>query len=199
MNDIINKVRKEVCDLFLEESEDIHATYRTGSWIFPNHFDPMIKISKDLCLEYGGDVEICELACLLHDAGLVYKREGKSSRGHEKNSLEFARKVLSKHGFEESKICMVLKCIEATEIKCNPNDVNEKIVRTADILSQYYSIHFFAKARFYSEWENYVKFLEKKVEKGFEKICFEKEREEARPIRDYLRMVLSEYKKYNSN
>jgi len=199
MSDVVDCVRAEVWSLFPEVSEDLAGTYRTRGWIFPNHFEPMIKIAKGLCLKYGGDEEICKLACFLHDTGLVYKRTDLSPVGHESNSLEFARVVLGKYGVEADRVDLILRCIAATEVDFEPGDVNEKIVRSADILSQFYSVHFFAKAHFYPDWKMYLDFLEKKVERGFDKICFEDEVEEVRPIRDYFRFVLSEYRKYNSD
>lgn len=199
MEEIINKIKKEVLYLFPGKSEKLSGRYCTRGWIFPNHFEPMIRIAKNLCSKYGGDKEICELACLLHDTGLIYKRKNESPKGHESNSLEFARKTLEKYEIEKEKISLVLKCIESTEYENEATGVNEKIVRTSDILSQYYSIHFFAKAHFYPDWEMYLKFLEKKINKGFEKICFDEEKREAKPIRDYFKKILLEYKKYNNN
>jgi catalase len=39
-------------------------------------------------------------------------------------------------------------------------------------------MHFFAKAYFYETWEMYLEFLEKKLDAGFKKICFEDERKQ---------------------
>lgn len=197
MKAIIKQIKQDVLELFPENTTKSSQTYCTRNWIFPNHFEPMIQITKDLCLKYGGNQDICEIACLLHDTGLVYLRNKESPEGHESNSLKFAKKTLLQYNFKEEQIDVILKCIEATELDYEPNSINEKIVRSADILSQYYSIHFFAKAHFYPDWNMYLRFLEKKVTKGFDKICFDDEREEAKPIRDYLQKVLLEYKKYN--
>jgi len=181
---LIENIKKEVVDLFPEKVGKLSGTYCTRGWIFPNHLNPMIDIAKELCLKYGGDVHICEIACLLHDTGLVYNRKSDNPLGHESNSLEFAKRILEKHKVEENKIDLILDCIKATEVDYEPTNINEKIVRTADILSQYYSIHFFAKAHFYPTWEMYLNFLEKKVNKGFNKICFEDEFIRSSPTSD---------------
>ncbi len=126
----------------------------------------MIDIAKKLCDKYGGDKEICEIACLLHDTGLVYERESKNPIGHESKSLKFAKIILLKYDYDKTKTKLVLDCIKATELDYIPETTEEKIVRTADILSQFYSMHFFAKAHFYEDWEMYLNFFEKKITKG---------------------------------
>ncbi len=193
----IKKIKEEVENLFPKKIKDPSKTYCTRNWIFPNHLNPMIKISKDLCIKYGGDKKICEIACLLHDTGLVYKRKTSSPEGHENNSIEFAKIILEKYKIQNTKVGEILNCIRATETSYIPKTINEKIVRTSDILSQYNGIHFFAKAHFYPTWEMYIKFLERKIAKGFDKICFKEEREKTKPIQNHLQLILSEYKKYN--
>lgn len=197
MNNIIAQIKQEVLDLFPENSEKLSGTYCRKNWIFPNHLEPMIEITKKLCLKYNGDQQICELASLLHDTGLVYKRDSENPKGHENNSLEFAEIILKKYKIDEEMKNSIINCIKATEIDFKPNEINEKIVRTADILSQYNSMHFFAKAHFYPDWNMYLNFFEKKVNKGFNKICFEDERKEIEPIHNYFKKILEEYKKYN--
>jgi HD superfamily phosphodiesterase len=193
----ISLIKEEVIKLFPTTTKNREKIYCTSTWIFPNHFNPMINIAKELCDKYGGDKEICEIACLLHDTGLVYERESKNPIGHESKSLKFASNILNKYNFSENKIELVLKCIKATEVDYEPETNEEKIVRTADILSQFYSMHFFAKAYQYETWEMYLNFFEKKISKGFDKICFEDEKDKVKPIRDYYIKILEEYKRYN--
>jgi predicted hydrolase (HD superfamily) len=194
---IKRQIREEVVKLFPLDSAVRRRLYCTSKWIFPNHIDPMIDISNELCDKYGGDKEICEIACLLHDTGLVYKRVGKNPLGHEENSLEFANKILTKYGVDEEMITAILNCIKATKLDYIVKSTNEKIVRSADILSQFYSMHFLAKAHFYESWDLYLNFFEKKIVKGFDKICFEEEQKKVEPIRDYYLKIYENYKKYN--
>ncbi|MGV8171924.1 MAG: HD domain-containing protein [Candidatus Woesearchaeota archaeon] len=196
---IIKHVRQEVFDLFPKVADNRATVYCTSGWIFSNHLEPMIDIAKKLCAKYGGDEEICELACLLHDVGLVYKREGASPKGHESRSLDYAYNILKKYDASKELIDSVLGCIKVTEVDNEPSNINEKIVRSADILSQFWSMHFFAKAHFYEKWELYLEFFEKKVDKSFKKICFEDERKEIEPMREYFKDLINQYHKYNKN
>lgn len=189
---LIQDIRKEVYSLFEKHKKN---KYHEPSWIFPNHFDIMINLAKDMCKKYKGDIEICEIAVLLHDTGLVYKRNKKSPKGHEDRSIEFANLILTKYNYNKKQ--EVIKCILATDAKENPKFVNEKIVRTADALSQFISIHFFAKATFAEDWEFYKYWLEKKAKNNFKKICFPEERKKAKPVRDYIMNAIKLYNKMN--
>jgi len=193
----IEVIKEEVFNLFPSKNKEDKNIYCKREYIFPNHLEPMIDISKKLCDKYGGDKKICEIASLLHDTGLIYKRENKSPIGHESRSLEYAETILKKYKFEKKEIDLILNCIKATEVDYKPITNDEKIVRTSDILSQFYSMHFFAKAHFYEDWNIYLKFFEKKITKGFDKICFEDEKQEIKPIKSYYFKILKEYKKYN--
>jgi hypothetical protein len=197
MKALIQKVRDEVYNLFPADANSKSAMYRCRDWIFPNHFDIMLDLAKDLCVKYNGDFDICSLAILLHDTGLVYKRDTDSPLGHEERSLEFTKLTLSKFGADDALIDSVVACVVATDVSVEAVDVNQKIVRTVDAMSQYISVHFFAKAHFYEKWSIFIEFLQEKSGKGFNKICFEDERKQIEPIVAHMKQALFYYNKYN--
>lgn len=198
MENKINSIREEVYSLFKEDNGERKYLYVRRDWIFPNHLDIMIDLVKDMCQKYGGDFNICQISVLLHDAGLVYERNGASPEGHENRSIEYALKIMDKYEFTEKMKEEIIECINATDSEQNLNGINQKIVRTADALSQFISVHFFAKAAFSGDWNFYVGWLEKKATNNFKKICFDDEMKTAKPIRDYILNAIRLYKKYNN-
>jgi len=196
--DKLKAVKREVYLLFKNNEKN---EYTNPDWIFPNHFDIMSDLVKDMCDKYGGSVLICELAVLLHDVGLVYKRENQSSEGHEKRSIEYTKEILKKYEMPEDISKGVIECIVSTEKdeKGEPKSINAKILRTADILSQFISIHYFAKASFFNNWNFFIEWVRDRVESCYSKISFEDERKIAEPIRDYMLKAIELYDKYNKN
>ena len=192
-------IRKEVYSLFRDDTGERKYSYVRRDWIFPNHLDVMIDLSKEMCQKYGGDESVCEIAILLHDVGLVYGREGASPEGHEERGIEYASKILEKNDIPLKMQEEIIECIKATDAKEEPASINAKIVRTADALSQFVSVHFFAKATFSGDWEFYSKWLEKKATNNFKKICFEDEIKRALPIRDYILNAIDLYKNYKKD
>jgi len=195
----IDSIRKEVYDLFLDDNGERRYSYVRRDWVFPNHFDVMINLSKEMCKKYGGDEQVCEIAILLHDVGLVYKRESASPEGHEERGVTYARGILSKNMIPSTTSEEIIKCINATDAKEEPESLNAKIVRTADALSQFISVHFFSKAAFSGDWDSYVGWLKKKATNNFKKICFEDEIRRAAPIRDYILNAIALHEKNQVN
>lgn len=190
-------VRKEVYNLFLDETGERRFSYVRRNWIFPNHFDIMLDLVENMVEKYGGDKEICKLGVLLHDTGLIYGRESSDPKGHENRSVEYAKKIFKKIRLTEQKKNEVIECIEATDAKEEPETLNAKIVRTADALSQFISIHFFAKSAFSGDWNTFHNWLKKKATNNFKKICFEDEKKMAEPVRDYILNAFELYEKHN--
>lgn len=195
----IDSIRKEVYSLFRDDTGERKYSYVRRDWIFPHHLDVMIDLSREMCKKYGGDETVCEIAILLHDVGLVYGRETASPEGHEERGVEYALKILKKNGISSEMQKDIIDCIKATDAKEEPDSINAKIVRTADALSQFTTVHFFAKAAFSGDWEFYSKWLEKKATNNFKKICFEDEIKIALPIRDYILSAIETYKKNRDN
>lgn len=90
---------------------------------------------RENCLEIGRrldlseeELEILELACLLHDTGFseVYA-------GHEAVSHRIAREYLLDKGYPEGKLRRVLQCIDITFPPNQPTDLLEKVIRDADM------------------------------------------------------------------
>ena len=195
MEEKIESIRKEVYSLFRDDTGERKYSYVRRDWIFPNHLNVMIDLSREMCQKYGGDESICEIAILLHDVGLVYGRESASPEGHEERGIEYALKILKKNDISSEMQEDIIECIKATDAKEEPSSINAKIVRTADALSQFTSVHFFAKAAFSGDWEFYSKWLEKKATNNFKKICFDDEVKQALPIRDYILSAIELYTK----
>ncbi len=197
----IEKVRKEVYELFKEDTGEKKYQYVRRDWIFPNHLDVMIDLSKNMCEKYGGDKVICELAVLLHDVGLVYKRDTASPEGHENRSIEYSREILERLNFPMKIIGEVIECIVSTEKdeKDKPKSINAQILRTADVVSQFLSVHYFAKAAFGGDWNYFYNWMEERVQSCYSKICFEDERKIVEPIKDYMLNAIEIYKKHNKN
>ncbi len=194
----IESVKKEIYQLFKENAKN---DYQKADWIFPNHFDVMSDLVKDMCLKYSGDLVVCELAVLLHDVGLVYKRDIDSPEGHEKRSIEYTREILERNNFPKEIVKEVVECIVSTEKdkRGKPNSINAQILRTADILSQFISVHYFAKASFFNNWDFFYNWMDNRIESCYSKLCFEDERKMAEPIRNYLKYAMEIYEKYNKN
>lgn len=197
MDQKMKKIFSEVYSLFKEDNNKKQFQYVRKNWIFPNHINIMIEIIKKLNSKYKGNLEICVLAAILHDTGLVYKRNSSSTAGHEERSIKYAKKILKKYEYPENKIIKIINCIRSTRFENKPTNINEKIVRTADSLSQFISIHFFAKAAFSQDINTYINWLKNKVEKNYQKICFKDEIEQAKPIRNYILRAIKMYYKCN--
>jgi hypothetical protein len=194
LSERFNKIYSEVYELFPPDNGKPELRYRRRNWIFPQHFDIMLEQISCMCTKYGGDREICSLAAVLHDTGLVYKRVSPGPDGHEERSIEYSKALLLKYDFDSDKIDQILKCISATDRGVTPDTTNAKIVRTADALSKFLSCHFIAKAAFSIEdFDEYIPWLADKVESSYMKICFDDEKKDAEHAYRYLRQAVSSY------
>ena len=119
--------------------------------------------------------------------------------GHEIRSIEYAKEILEKNNFPQEIINEVIECVLSTDKneKGKPKSINAQILRTADILSQFISVHYFAKASFFNNWDFFLGWMDDRIENCYNKLCFDDERKMAEPIKDYLMNAMIMYKKYN--
>lgn len=188
------KVREDLIEIYPPETVEPHLQYVRRTWIFPNHIDIVVDFARQMAEKYKANVEVAVLGALLHDAGLAYKRDSADPAGHEVRSIEYAQKFLPQYGYQEELIDEVVRCIEATDFEVEPTTLEAKIVRSADAMSHMLSVHYLAKAKFASDWEGGISFVEKKIEKDFNKVCLKDEREAVRPVYEYFSRILGQYR-----
>lgn len=174
--------------------------YLHRQWFFPNHIDLVLKNIDRFHSEYYPDSnkETALFAGLLHDSGLVYKRTESSPKGHEKRSCEYARMILTKHKIDKNLIEEICKAIDATDSSIIPNSKEALLVRNADAYSQLNSLHFFAKAYFSNEFDQFVKWFEEKVESSYKKITISELIKEVRPLLEKYRLMIKKYHSYKN-
>ena len=175
---------------YVKDQFPINDTYCSQNWIFPHHIDIMLKLLDEVTDDFNR--EVCETAIILHDIGLVYKREEKGADGHEDRSVEFALDALKNRDTEFIK--QVMECIKATDPNHNPVTIEEKIVRSVDAFSQIDSFHFFAKAYFAHDLEWFIEWFDTKIENSKKKICLPYFAERAKPIQELYTRFVKEYK-----
>lgn len=189
------EIYNEVYELFPPDTGRPELRYVRKTWIFPHHLDIMLELVSKMCVKYGGDREVCSLAVILHDTGLVYGRTSASPEGHEDRSVEYAKGILNRHGYNKNISGQVIRCITATNSEAEPATINEKIVRTADALSKFLSCHFIAKAAFSKDIDEYMGWMYKKLKQSYQKICFDDERKEAEGAYNYLMQAAELYQR----
>ncbi len=172
--------------------------YLHRQWFFPNHIDIMLDCVKDFKERFypNANEEVALYAALLHDAGLVYQRLGTSPKGHEEQSSLYATKILKENGFDDAFIEQVCAAIAATEPSVAPRTDEAIIVRNADAYSHLSSMHFFAKAYFADNIQDYIEWFDKKVHASLNKLTIPELIEEKRPLIQEYEKLMSLYKKH---
>jgi len=174
--------------------------YLHRQWFFPNHIDVMLDSVRDFKERFypSADLEVAMYAALLHDAGLVYQRQDASPLGHEEQSCLYATKILADHGFDKSFIDHVCTAIIATD-PANAAPTDEAVlVRNADAYSHLSSMHFFAKAFFADNIQDYIEWFDKKVHTSLDKLTIPELIEEKRPLIAEYDKLLALYRKHAS-
>jgi len=103
MNNIVEKIEKIVRDKCLEEGN----TYGERYWRY--HIQSVVKIGKELAENYGADVEIVEIAALLHDFARISKPEWEKI--HHIKGAELAGELLGGLDYPKDRIERIQKCI----------------------------------------------------------------------------------------
>lgn len=194
-NQNFTTVYKELYNLHPNDPENFSLRYVNRTWFFNNHLDivlrNIVRFQKQFYPE--ADIQAALFAGLFHDAGLVYKRETASPKGHESRSVEYATEVLGKLGYDENFISKVAESIKATEFDHESSLPEALLVRNADAYSHFTSVHFFAKANFTSSIQKYLKWLSDKVEGTYSKLSIPELRSEIEPLYNRYKSMISIY------
>lgn len=99
------------------------------------HVQRVYKLGEKLAKEEDADIETVRLAILLHDIGRAREDHGEIE-DHAEWGAEKSREILESHGYEESLIEDVVRCIRAHRYSTSPEPetLEAKIVSDADNL-----------------------------------------------------------------
>jgi len=131
---ITDKVKSEI--LWLSERYMAEAADSYDFW--KEHIQYVVQEARTLALQYNADVEIVELAALLHDVSLI---AGDGTREeHHITGAETAENILQKQGYPQARIDMVKKCVYNHRSSQNGTSPEELCVADADILAHFDNI-----------------------------------------------------------
>ena len=188
---------KELYSLHPQQTDDIfHLRYLHVDWFFPNHLHCVLEKIVQLWKKYypEANIEVALFGGLLHDGGLVYKRNNPDPDGHENRSIEYTISILNKLGYPEEFIDLVCECIRATDISHKSFLPEAILVRNADAYSHMMSIHFFAKANFTKDIHSFVPWFEKKIESCLNKLTITDLKKKVQPAYDMYKSMIQKYK-----
>ena len=177
------------------ENESFNLGYLRVDWFFPQHIHnvllQILEVNK-LYFDDKANLEICLFAGLFHDAGLVYKRESASPKGHENRSVEYAELELSRLGYASDFIEKVSECIKSTEPDYISESPEALVVRNADAYAHIISMHFFAKSNFSNDIKSFVKWFNDKLDITARKITIKE-------LQQNIVVLVESYKKMIEN
>ena len=127
---IISEVRKIVKDACKSRKNYF------GDRIWECHILPVVNHSLRLGKQLKANLEVLELAALLHDyANLVDNK--KYNKEHHKYGAIFAKEILSKYGVSEEIKNNVADCIytHRGSVNVKPKTIEAKIIKSADAMS----------------------------------------------------------------
>ncbi len=178
-------------------NDEFRFKYLRVDWFFPNHINNvLIQIKKIGESHYKNEIDfqVCLYAALFHDAGLIYKRDTPDPTGHENRSVEYAKIELKNFGYDDNFINEVSECIKSTELDHNPTSKEAQLLRNADAYAHIISMHFFGKANFTKEIDEFIDWFEDKVESTFYKINLTELSDEVEPLIEKYREMIINYK-----
>ncbi len=115
------------------------------------HTEQVVKAVKEIALASGispEQTEIIILAAWFHDLGYT-----KVYIGHEEESQKMAKAFFTDAGLAQEKIDKILSLIEATRLDVEPRNLDEQVIKDADLynLATYEALDYTRKLR--TEWK----------------------------------------------
>ncbi|MDH7604197.1 MAG: HD domain-containing protein [Melioribacter sp.] len=123
--ELIEKVKEYVLSLLQSRISSNHVYHDVDHTRNVAEATEIIGRASNLSNE---ELEIVIIAAWFHDLGYVEKVEG-----HEEISAEFAEEFLLKENYPIEKIEKIKKCILATKVPQNPQNILEEVICDADL------------------------------------------------------------------
>lgn len=167
-----------------------------ADWLADNHVVVVADFASELAVRYGANEELARAAALLHD--IADAKMSRFNPGHEEESLAIARDLLSKSGYSDEEIELIVD--DAIRFhSCHdgnvPKSLEGKILATADSLA-HLKTDFYIYAVYAKEANTALVDIKdwvlKKLERDFHtKIQFDDVREEVRGDYEALKTLFS--------
>jgi uncharacterized protein len=149
---IVDTVRKHVVDKYSQayDSDDIN--------MYKVHVRYVVDYAKELARKLGADIEIVEIAALLHDIARI---DG-TNENHHIEGAEYAEKFLKEYNYDTEKIEQVKHCIitHRGSVSIPRESIEAECVASADAMAHFKNI----PGMFYFIFV----YLEKGIEEGKE-------------------------------
>ncbi|MFH0845955.1 MAG: HD domain-containing protein [Patescibacteria group bacterium] len=188
------KIRDEVIKMVKEANDSPNNFF--GDTVFNFHILPVVKHSLNLGKVLKADLEVLELAALLHDYAGILNFE--YYKDHHEHGARLAKDILMELNYPEEKIKQVQDCIlnHRGSVFRKKESIEEKIIASADAMAHItelpdmfyltYGIHKH-KTKEGIEW------LRKKIEKSWNKIELDEGKELVRKDFEIAMYLLNKF------
>lgn len=164
MNNIVEKVKEEMIQI----SNDKMKITSYDDW--NNHIKLVYQNAHKLAGERNADIEIVDLAAILHDVARVM--EYGTVEEHNIYGAEVAEKILKKYNYPKERIERVKKCVY-NHIDNPKESVEEEIIADADVLAHFDNLsmlYWIAMGKKKLNCDDSKEFVKKKLEFDYNKL-----------------------------
>lgn len=164
MDNIIEKVKEEMIQI----SNDKMKVTSYDDW--NNHIKLVYLNGHKLAEERNADIEIVDLATILHDVARVMQYG--PIEEHNIYGAEVAEKILKKYNYPEERIELVKKCV-LNHIDNLKGSVEEEIIADADVLAHFDNLsmlYWISMGKRRMSCDDAKKFVKSKLEFDYQKL-----------------------------
>jgi uncharacterized protein len=165
---MIQKIRNLVEDACNQDTNMFGCTF------WSHHIVPVVKYAKILAKKLGADVQVVEIAALLHDYAGIYNKD--LHKEHHIYGACMAEEILKKFDYPQEKIDLVKKCIfsHRGSVLMQKETPEEECVASADAIAhidQAFSI-FLSRCKLKGiSMDESIDWLKAKIDRSWAKLC----------------------------
>ena len=183
-----------IVELIKEEviKRDKESIKTKGYSMYEEHIKYVVENAVRLAMKYNADVEIVELAALLHDIAVISEIGDREE--HHINGSIIAEELLTKYNYPKDKIEIIKSCIlkHSADIECKRDTQEEEIIADADAMSHFDYIpglFFVAYKRRNLDIKDATNWVKNKLEKDYNKLS-ERAKNEIKEKYENIKKVL---------
>ena len=183
---------KQISDLVERECKKKSNYFGYGIW--SHHIISVVKYAKLLAKKLNADIEVVELAALLHDYSSIKNKDFYEK--HHIHSAKLAEEILIEFDYSKDIIEKVKNCIlnhRSSQIN-NRKTIESKIVADADSMSHFDNIGSLFYLAFFSHGMGIDEgndWLINKLKQGWNKLSLEESKESIKPKYGAAMLLLS--------